>query len=52
MEKEFLKSFVLVFVTLSLVENVIATIELPGAGTCPKVNIIRGFDVSRFLGKW
>lgn len=49
MRKELL---VQALVSSALLSYVRATIEVPGAGTCPRVNIIRNFDVSRFLGKW
>lgn len=26
--------------------------EVPGIGTCPRVNIIQNFDLSRFFGRW
>lgn len=30
----------------------VLTVEVPGIGICPRVNIIQNFDLSRFLGRW
>lgn len=35
-----------------MVCHVAATLEVPGFGSCPRVNIIQNLDVSRFFGRW
>jgi len=30
----------------------VASAEVPAIGNCPRVNVIRNFDVSRFFGMW
>jgi hypothetical protein len=47
-----IKLFIETFISFMIFTSVKATIEIPGIGTCPRVNIIRNFDVSRFFGRW
>ena len=30
----------------------VAPVEIPGIGSCPRVNVFPNFDLSRFFGKW
>jgi hypothetical protein len=47
-----IKLFIETLISFVLITSVTATVEIPGIGTCPKVNIIRNFEVSRFFGRW
>lgn len=44
-------SFRLFLGVFSITGHVTST-EVPGIGSCPRVNIIPNFDLSRFFGRW
>lgn len=41
-----------IFYGLLLTIDHVASVEVPGIGNCPRVNIIQNFDLSRFFGRW
>lgn len=38
-------------VTIAIISQM-AAVEVPAIGTCPRVNVIKNFDLTRFFGRW